>query len=243
MKYLFNAAHRSIPKGTMMSHSPQPSLDDRTVGEIAASLPGATAVFRRFKLDFCCGGDVRLADAAARRGVDPAEIRQALVALDQGEGAAAPAETDALIDHVLARYHDTHRRELPELIRLAAKVEAVHRDNPEAPAGLAETLEALLGELEVHMGKEEAALFPLMRSGGHPIIAHPIAQMRHDHDDHGALLRRIEEITSGFRLPASACRSWQALYAGTAKLVDDLMEHIHLENNLLFPRFERREAV
>lgn len=218
--------------------SPVP-FEDRTVGEIAVSLPGATAVFRRFKLDFCCGGDVRLADAAARRGVDVAAIRQALEQLDQEAGAAAPEETAGLIDHIVRRYHETHRRELPELIRLAARVEAVHRENPDVPAGLATMLDRLLHELEEHMGKEETELFPLMRSGGHPTVAQPIAQLRHDHDGHGDLLRAVEEIAGEFRLPAGACRSWQALYAGTAKLVDDVMEHIHLENNLLFPRFER----
>src|SRR3546814_9940898 len=81
------------------------------------------------------------------------------------------------------------------------------------------------------MLKEEAVLFPLMLDGGHPMITNPIAQMRHDHDDHGATLRRIEEITGGFWLPDGACRSWQALNAGAAKLASDLMEHIHLENN------------
>lgn len=230
-------------KGTAMTHASLPAFEDRTVGEIAASLPGATAVFRQFKLDFCCGGDVRLAEAAAKRGVDLEAIRDALAGLDQDATEQAPEDTDALINHILTRYHETHRRDLPELIRLAVRVEAVHRENPEAPAGLGKTLDALLQELEEHMGKEEAVLFPLMRSGGHPMIVQPIAQMRHDHDDHGALVRQLEEIARGFVLPAGACRSWQALYAGTAKLVDDLMEHIHLENNLLFPRFERRAAI
>lgn len=225
-----------------MAHVAPPELQDRTVGEIAASLPGATAVFRRFKLDFCCGGEVRLAEAAARRGIDLAVLREALTGLDGTAAGTAPDGTEALIDHILARYHETHRRELPELIRLAARVEAVHRENPEVPSGLAEALDALRQELEDHMGKEEAVLFPLMRSGGHSMIAHPITQMRHDHNDHGELLRRIEELAHGFSLPAGACRSWQALYAGTAKLVSDLMEHIHLENNLLFPRFERSKA-
>lgn len=223
----------------MMAHTAQPELEDRTIGEIAASLPGATAVFRRFKLDFCCGGDVRLAEAAARRGIDLAALREALSGLNPTATGSIPDETEALIDHILTRYHETHRRELPELIRLAVRVETVHRENPEVPTSLAETLEALRHELDDHMGKEEAVLFPLMRAGGHPMIVHPITQMRHDHNDHGELLRKIENLTHDFRLPAGACRSWQALYAGTAKLVNDLMEHIHLENNLLFPRFER----
>jgi regulator of cell morphogenesis and NO signaling len=215
----------------------------QTVGEIAATLPGATAVFRAFKLDFCCGGDVPLAEAAARRGADLAALERALGALDPALGGAAPEATPALIDHVLARFHETHRRELPELIRLARKVERVHGDHPKAPRGLADLLTEIQAELEDHMGKEEQVLFPLLRAGGHPMIAQPIGQMRHEHDHHGAQLRRLEAIADGFRLPEGACRSWQALYGGVAKFVDDVMEHIHLENNVLFPRFAAQPAA
>ncbi len=222
----------------------QGSLRSRTVGEIAATVPGATAIFRRFKLDFCCGGDVALADAANDRGIAVADVEQALAALAEVEDAAPAAqETGELIDHILARYHETHRRELPELIRLARKVEAVHAERPDAPRGLADTLQEMLGELEVHMRKEELILFPAMRhfadGGG---LDGPIAQMRHDHDDHGAQLQRLEEITGNFTLPEGACRSWQALYAGAAKLADDVREHIHLENNVLFPRYEAAQG-
>lgn len=220
------------------STHPMP-LRSRTVADIAATMPGATAIFRRFKLDFCCGGDVALADAARQAGLDVADVEQALDTLATSEGAApASAETSDLIDHILARYHETHRRELPELVKLAKKVEAVHAEHPQAPRGLAETLQEMLGELEVHMKKEELILFPAMRripGGG---LDAPIAQMRHDHDDHGEHLRRLESITDNFTLPQGACRSWQALYTGSAKLSHDLMEHIHLENNVLFPRFE-----
>ncbi len=217
------------------------SLADRTLGEIAATLPGATAVFRNFKLDFCCGGEIALAEAAQRRGIDAAAVERALTTLDAGP-MTAPDATDDMLDHILARFHDTHRRELPELVRLARKVEAVHAAHSQAPVGLADALETLISELEEHMRKEELILFPMMRQGGNPMIRHPIAKMRGEHVDHGEAMRRLDEITNGFALPADACRSWQALYAGAAKLVDDLMEHIHLENNVLFPRFEQEAA-
>lgn len=150
----------------------------------------------------------------------------------------APQETDALIDHILTRYHETHRRELPELVALARKVEQVHGDHPQAPRGMADALAALGPELEAHMQKEEAILFPMMRAGGNPMIVHPIAQMRIDHEDHDENLRRLEALADGFRVPEGACGSWQALYSGTAKLVADLREHIELENTVLFARFE-----
>lgn len=218
------------------------ALRNRPVGEIAATLPGATAVFRNFKLDFCCGGDAILADAVRRRGLEIEAVEAALAALDPSDAASAPEATGALIDHIVSRYHETHRRELPELILLARKVEAVHAAHVEAPKGIADTLGAIYAELEKHMQTEEADLFPLMRkddAGNSPSVA----QLRHDHDRHGELLRRLESLANGFVLSEGACRSWEALYAGSAKVVDDVMEHIHLENNVLFPRFERREAA
>ncbi len=208
----------------------------RPVGEIAAALPGATAVFRKYKLDFCCGGDVPLAEAAAARGASLATLEAELAALAPDQ-AAPPQQTEALIALIETRYHATHRRELPELLRLARRVEAVHGDKPEAPRGLAALLETMAAELEAHMQKEEQVLFPLMRRGGHPMIVHPIGMMRHEHDGHGAHLRALEALTGGGVPPACACNTWRALYAGTSKLTDDLMAHIHLENNVLFPRF------
>ena len=219
------------------------SLRNRTVGDIAATLPGATGIFRKLKLDFCCGGDVKLADAARERGLDTAVIENALVAIDPSKSAPAPEATDALIDHILTRYHEVHRRELPELIRLAKKVEAVHAHHPEPPRDIAATLNAIQTELEKHMQIEETELFPFMKQQDGKGSQLPIAQLRHDHDQHGELLHRLETLTNGFVLPEGACRSWEALWAGGSKLVDDVMEHIHLENNVLFPRFEGRQAA
>ena len=215
------------------------ALQDRTVGEIAAKLPGATAVFRKFRVDFCCHGDIALGEAMRQRGIDAAALERELRTLDASDTAAPSfGETIPLIDHILTRYHDTHRREVPELIELARKVESVHRDHPQVPIGLARLLQEVRGDLESHMKKEELLLFPAMQQ--HPAggLDAPIAQMRDDHVEHGEQLRQLEDVTGGFALPEDACRSWQALYSGARKFRDDLIEHIHLENNVLFPRFE-----
>ncbi len=152
--------------------------------------------------------------------------------------AVSTRDTATLIAEILSRYHEVHRRELPELVALARKVEAVHAGHGAEPVGLADALQDMVGDLEVHMKKEELILFPAMlRQEGRPLSA-PITQMRHDHDEHGTHLRRLAEITNGFTPPDGACRSWQALYAGTRKLAADLTDHIHLENDILFPRFE-----
>lgn len=212
-------------------------LGELRLGEIAVQLPGSTAVFRRYGLDFCCGGDQRLAEAVKEPGIALAQIVAELRALDQSASRAFPEEPAALIAHILERYHDTHRRELPELIKLAKKVERVHRAHADVPTGLADALTHMADELDAHMKKEEAVLFPMMRMGPAPMIGHPIARMRLEHDDHGERLRKIERLYRGGVLPADACGSWRALYAGVTKLADDLMHHIHLENNVLFPQF------
>lgn len=134
-------------------------------------------------------------------------------------------------------YHARHREELPRLAALAAKVERVHADSPEVPAGLADLLRCMTGELEVHMKKEELILFPAIRNGGAPGIANPIAAMRGDHDEHGASISRILELTRGLTPPEDACGSWRALYAGLDDFISELKEHIRLENEVLFPRF------
>lgn len=220
------------------------TLGDLTVGAIAASLPGATAVFRRYGLDFCCKGDIPLAQSADERGVALMEVEQALAALDASCAATTvPGDTRTLIAHIRSRYHDVHRRELAELIKLARKVEKVHASHRQVPRGLAKLLARMEGELELHMVKEEMVLFPAMLEAPAAILAEPIARMRHEHDDHGAHIAELEAITARFTVPNDACGSWQALYAGALKFADDLMEHIHLENNVLFPRFAAANSV
>ena len=229
----------------MNTQFPGPELWERTVGDIAATLPGATAVFRKFKIDFCCGGDLTLDSAAHRRGVDPAELERALAALGARDGAGTAAtamSNEVLIDHIQACYHEAHRHALPELMALSRKVEAVHREHPKVPAGLSEALRLLRSELEPHMAKEEAILFPAMLQWTEGKYDIPISELRHEHDDQGTTLRLLETLTDNFTLSEGACRSWHALYVGVAQLAEDLVEHIHLENNVLFPRFAAAES-
>jgi len=210
----------------------------RPIGEIAATLPSATVLFRREKLDFCCGGGVTLAEAAARRGTALEPLVAELATLSPSEPDTISAtETPQLIAHIVARYHQTHRRELPELVRLARRVEAAHRDHAAVPAGLAALLESVAGELEAHQKKEELLLFPMMLRERTDAVAGPIARMRAEHDETGRELARIVSTTGDMTPPADACPTWRALYVGLAKFRNDLMEHVHLENNVLFPRF------
>jgi regulator of cell morphogenesis and NO signaling len=214
------------------------SATTETLSQLATTIPGATGVFRKYKLDFCCGGAVSLAEAAAAKGLDAETIAGELQALAP-VAAEAPTEPRALIAHILVRYHEVHRRELPELIRLAKRVEAVHGERPDAPKGLADILVPFTRELNDHMRKEEMVLFPMMEDGGNDFIRHPIGVMRTEHIEAGATLKILETFAG--EPPAGACPTWRALNAGLAKFCDDLMNHIHLENNLLFPMFETAE--
>lgn len=214
------------------------TLQDQSLGQLARQIPGATSVFHEFDLDFCCGGKTTLREAAREKGIDADAIGTRLAALtadrepgDRDWGEAAPSE---LIDHILVRFHERHREQLPELIRLARRVETVHGDRPDCPLGLADHLTVMRQELESHMQKEEQVLFPMLRRGLGAMADGPIHVMRMEHDDHGESLQRIAALTNNITLPRAACNTWRALYLGLRALREDLMEHIHLENNILF---------
>lgn len=222
------------------------ALLDQPVGRIAATMPGAAGVFIARGIDFCCGGEQTLADAVTRRKLDADTLLSELAA---GGPAGEPmllADTmpsAELIEHIKTRYHVVHLRELRMLIELAGTIERVHRSNADAPAGLAEVLARLRAEMVLHQKREEVVLFPMMLAGGGAMIAAAIATMRCEHDDHGAALAEIDRLTHDRTVPADGCTSWRALYTGLTKLHDDMVMHIHLENNILFPRFDVAAAA
>lgn len=216
------------------------SFAARPLGELAREIPGSTAVFRQHRLDFCCGGDSTLEAAASAKQLDVQAIERELAALNVQTPPDTARDADALIDLVVTRFHDGHRRDLPELIALATKVERVHASHPDVPAGLATLLRTLLDELQAHMQKEEQILFPMMRRNPSGFLAPPIARMREEHDGHGQMLQRIQDLTHDLRLPTEACNTWRALYAGLDHFTAEFMQHVHTENNILFPQFEGR---
>lgn len=225
-----------------MHATASPAQANESLGHLAVQIPGATAVFRRLKLDFCCGGQQSLDAACSAKGLDAQAVLGEIRALQRHEATPEAPDATTLIDHILRRYHEVHRQQLPELIRMARRVEAVHRDHPQVPQGLAHHLETMEQELLEHMAKEEQILFPMLKAGGNPMVVHPIGIMRHEHVNHGAQIERLAALTTQHQPPHGACNTWQALYAGTARLTEDLIEHIHLENNLLFPAFEPASA-
>jgi regulator of cell morphogenesis and NO signaling len=156
---------------------------------------------------------------------------------------AAPIHDAAeLTRYIETRYHARHRQQLPPLAEMAEKVENVHFGDDDVPEGLSSVLRRMIGEMEVHMKKEELILFPAIRKGGGPGIENPIAVMRADHDDHATEVAEIRRLTAGLSLPQGACGTWTALYAGLDEFITDLEEHMRLENDVLFPQFEPQAA-
>lgn len=144
----------------------------------------------------------------------------------------------ALTRHIETRYHARHRAQLPPLADMAERVEDVHFGDDHVPVGLSSLLRRMIGEMEVHMKKEELILFPAIRKGGSSGIETPIAVMRADHDDHDREIAAIRQLTADLTLPAGACGTWTRLYAGLDEFIADLTEHMRLENEVLFPQFE-----
>ncbi|WP_158258444.1 hemerythrin domain-containing protein [Rhodopila globiformis] len=149
------------------------------------------------------------------------------------DDAISPQEAAALVDLILDRYHAVQRAEVPALIRLARQVQAQH---PDAPRELVPLLERMRVNLDAHMQKEEDGLFPAMRLA-EPVSAVAVEIMRDEHDDHAKHLRDLQRLTNDHTPPTHASLEWRQLCAGTRKLADDLVEHIRLENEVLFPRF------
>ncbi|ALS98045.1 iron-sulfur cluster repair protein YtfE [Lacimicrobium alkaliphilum] len=207
----------------------------QSLASLATQVPGATRIFHHYKLDFCCGGQRTLGDALKKREQDPAPVVAELVQL---MNTASPepqwqqASNPELVAHVFENFHQKHRQQLPELIRLARRVEHVHGDSDDCPHGLADHLEAMYQELENHMQKEEQILFPMLVRDIFP--SGPISVMEEEHLEHGQALEKMQALARNLELPPGACNTWTALYVGLKELKEDLMEHIHLENNILF---------
>jgi len=210
-----------------------------SLAELATTRRGATVVFHAYDLDFCCGGQRSLAQACAESGLDADAVLAAIDAEEAGDDDLARwvQESDAeLIRHILGHYHARLRRDLPQVIEMAERVEARHHGRDDCPAGLASHLESMAGELTQHMLKEEQILFPMILAGQGAAAGGPISVMEQEHADAAADLERTRALTAGLNPPDDACNTWRSLYLRLTALENDLKDHIHLENNVLFPR-------
>ena len=220
---------------------------DTLVADIAAAVPASVKVFERHGVDFCCGGRKRLLAVCQEQHLSFDTIAQEIATAAEIPGADARDWTTAplheLADHIVEAYHDKLRDDLPRLERLAARVHQVHgAREPFLLEGISSLVGELSADLNSHMKKEELVLFPAIRaleaglgSAGVPLSA-PVAVMEAEHDRAGDLLAQLRAITNGYEPPDWACRTFRALYEGLAELERDMHVHVHLENNVLFPR-------
>jgi regulator of cell morphogenesis and NO signaling len=231
---------------------------DKTVREIAIEHPASVRVFDSLGIDYCCGGTRPLAEACRRANISTDQVLAMLARLEaRPEGPDAnwsQATLAELIEHIVERHHAYIARESARLIPLLDKVAARHGPTHSELKSIQDLFKTLVDELFAHMMKEERVLFPylvrLERAAREGVpapraccdqirfgsVEMPISRMLADHEDAGALARRIRALACDFRPPADACGSWHALYHGLEEFERDLHHHVHLENNILFPR-------
>jgi len=225
---------------------------EKTVRELALEVPNATRVFEKLGIDYCCGGTKSLAEACNAAHIP---IDQVVASLD---GAATPAKPEVhnwqagslaeLIDHIVTTHHKYTREELARLQALLTKVCSVHGKNHEELLPIQQTFEALAQELTMHLMKEEMVLFPYIVRAEEAIlqkdpvlpapfgkVENPVRAMMQEHDSAGGALRRMRELSHNYTLPEDACFSYRTLYQALEAFEADLHQHIHLENNILFP--------
>ena len=217
----------------------QPLSDATTLAELAVTHPAASRVFHRHGLDFCCHGRRPLAEACTGRGLAASGALEEI----KGEEAVAPdlprwdeRPIAELVHHIVDFYHQRLRVELPELVSMAAKVESRHAEKASCPRGIRAHLEGVYQAVVEHLAKEEQVLFPMILAGRGRMAAGPIHVMEAEHDDHAQNLHETRRLTADLVAPEEACPTWRALYLRLAAFEAELMDHIHLENNVLFRR-------
>lgn len=219
------------------------------VGDIVAVQPLLAGVFARLGIDYCCGGKISLAEACAAKRLDPARVAVLLDAAAHLGASTATVDAasmtlTALADHIESTHHLYLKQELPVMVEQAQRVAMKHAWRDRRLTAVGATVEAHATEMVEHMRKEEQVLFPLVRelerNGGAAstvaAMARSIAEMEAEHDAAGQALATLRELTDGFVPDHEACNTHRALLAGLARLEQDLHQHVHKENNVLFPR-------
>lgn len=228
------------------------NLASQTVRDIALKIPATTQIFEKLKIDYCCGGRKPLEEACRNAGVSANDVIRMIDAVENaksGEFDWTKAPLSELIDHIEETHHVFTRQELGNLVPLFEKVVKAHGANhPEISQAMTVFLR-LSDDLTPHLQKEETVLFPYIRdmerrktlklSAPIPFfgtVQNPVRMMMAEHDTDGELLREMREISGNYLPPPDACPSYKGLYHRLAELESDLHYHIHLENNILFPR-------
>jgi regulator of cell morphogenesis and NO signaling len=230
---------------------------DRTVGELVVERPANSRIFEEYGIDYCCGGNESLSRACARNGISTEEILEKLnevdTALPQEDATGYTSmRLDDLVEHIVSTHHAYLNRELPRLQEMSKKVAKVHGAKDDRLGELEGVVRALAEELGMHMMKEEQVLFPVIRQLAQTdsppethfgTIGNPIRAMEADHEIAGNALDKMHTLTDNYTPPDWACNTYRALLDGLRELELDLHQHIHKENNILFPRALELEAA
>jgi regulator of cell morphogenesis and NO signaling len=232
----------------------------RTVREFAVEIPQATRLFESMGIDYCCGGGKSLQDACVSANVSVDEVvSKLLVSAKESRPAQnsdwSTARLSELVDYIVTKHHVYVRQELPRLEQLLNKVASKHGEKQPELKRVQNIFRAVSQELSSHLTKEEQILFPYvkeletsrgsstrMRAPMFGSVSNPVHMMEIEHQSAGDALRELRKITNGFVAPEEGCFSYQTLYRGFAEFETDLHQHIHLENNILFPRTIQLEA-
>ena len=225
-----------------------------TVRELAVTEPTATRIFEKLKIDYCCGGGRTIEDACASAGVKTEDVWQLLeeARSAQTSNEAIDFQTASLtelVKYILVKHHVFTKEEMQRLCALTEKVCSVHGLNHPEMLRVRSIFQALCEDLKPHMFKEEQVLFPYIirleaavNSKRPPVlppfgtVQNPVRMMMYEHDTAGDLLRTLRKVTSDYKTPQDACISYRTLYEALEAFEQDLHRHIHLENNILFPR-------
>lgn len=230
-----------------------PGKQEETIGEIVAKDYRKAQVFKKFGIDFCCGGRKTLAEVCKNKGIAVAQVEQELAVIDeQRENPSLDFqkwETGFLADYIINTHHRYIKENTAFIIELAQKVARVHGSaHPELPA-VAEAFSRTGQDLLHHVMKEESILFPNIKvlsdarkkgvklpETSFGLVSNPIRVMESEHEQAGEDFELIRKLTSGYQIPADACNSYTTLYKKLEEFENDLHQHVHLENNILFPQ-------
>ncbi len=227
--------------------------EGETVGEIAAKDIRKAEVFKKYGIDFCCGGKKSLKEVCEEKGLNVATVEAELE--NTIRTSAAPAfnynswDADFLADYIYNQHHKWYYTEEPAISGLVEKVADHHGDNDNSLLRLRELYRTLRQELNAHFLKEERVLFPFIKAVAQakrtgdasvlnqfPSVTEPVQIMESDHEAAGELLAEMQHLTNNYSAPAYACNSYQFMMKKLKDLDEDLHQHIHLENNILFPK-------
>lgn len=227
------------------------TIDGRseTVAELAISHPAALSVFTKYNIDYCCGGNRSLEDACIRVGLNPDTIRAEILSAP-AQSASIPIRAEQwsaalLADYIVQNHHEYVRRAIPEIEALLEKVCVAHGEDSMELLNIQQDFSDLADELINHMDKEELALFPALKklaaynNPEHPLVntlEGTIGLMEHEHVIAGDLMKSIRQLSNNYTVPGLACPTYRATYQKLKEFDQDLMTHVHLENNILFKK-------